>query len=231
MIVLTYGSISGSSELLTAIAGFFNRFLCPGLENPIAESEIAAANGVTAAIDLVAWTLCDPGDSILFPSPTFYMLDFDLSSRTQVISVPVSTTGIQDPFSNEECIKQMIQRFDKSAHEQELKGSRPRVLFLCNPANPQGLCYSLNMLNSLAAFCAARQMNLVSVEIYSMSQFGGEDFISVLSIPDNKEAGVDVNSMVHCLYGLSKDFDMGGLRMGFLVTRNPLFLAAIKRIT
>jgi aspartate/methionine/tyrosine aminotransferase len=68
-------------------------------------------------------------------------------------------------------------------------------------------------------------MHLVVDEIYAMSTLADNNddaditpFTSILSTSSQKN--------VHCLYGMSKDFNMGGLRMGFLVTRNPVIKAA-----
>jgi aspartate/methionine/tyrosine aminotransferase len=230
-IELTYGSLWGTPELLDACAGFLNCFFSPS-GFPIQGAEILATNGVTAAIDLMAWTLCEPGDAILFPAPTFYMLDYDLVSRSGAVGIPVTTNNIRDPFAGgDEDIDSLIQALADAADVSSEKGHRPRVLFICNPSNPHGRCYSRAMLEAMLAFCAKRSMHLVADEIYAMSQLGSrKSFTSVLALPDNSQGRTDVQQMVHCLYGLSKDFDMGGLRMGFVVSRNKDFISALQRV-
>ncbi|KAH6970697.1 pyridoxal phosphate-dependent transferase [Ilyonectria sp. MPI-CAGE-AT-0026] len=228
--VLSYGSISGGPQLQSAMAAFFNHFFHPS--SPVEPAQIVATNGVTSMIDLVAWTLCDPGDAVLYLAPTFYMLDYDLASRNGIVGVPVSTTMLDNPFGgDDEDIRKLVEELQKSADSTAAKGFPPRILFLCNPANPQGRCYSAKALAALAGFCAGRRMHLVVDEIYALSHFGDEPFSSVLAIEDDKEAGVDIKQMVHGIYGLSKDFDMGGVRMGFLISRNTAFVDAIKRVT
>ncbi|KAF7556554.1 hypothetical protein G7Z17_g1364 [Cylindrodendrum hubeiense] len=228
--VLSYGTISGGPQLQSAMAGFFNHFFSPSI--PVEPSQIVVTNGVTSMIDLVAWTLCEPGDAVLYLAPTFYMLDYDLASRNGIIAVPVSTTMLENPFGgDDEHIRKLIEVLHNSAVSTVAKGFPPRMLFLCNPANPQGRCYSAKALAALARFCSSRQMHLVVDEIYALSHFGDEVFSSALAIEDDIEAGVDVNNMVHGIYGLSKDFDMGGVRMGFLITRNTSIIEAIKRVT
>lgn len=212
------------------MAAFFNHFFHPS--TPVELAQIVATNGVTSMIDLVAWTLCDPGDSVLYLAPTFYMLDYDLASRNGIVGVPVSTTMLDNPFGgDDEDIRKLVEELQKSANSTAEKGFPPRILFLCNPANPQGRCYSAKALEALARFCARRRMHLVVDEIYALSHFGDEPFSSVQAIEDDEEAGVDVKQMVHGIYGLSKDFDMGGVRMGFLISRNTAFVDAIKRVT
>jgi aspartate/methionine/tyrosine aminotransferase len=77
---------------------------------------------------------------------------------------------------------------------------------------------------------------LVSDEIFAMSGFlleGGEGeleaFTSVLSIPQDAEKMVWKEN-IHCLYGASKDFGMGGLRLGFLVSKNGGLKETCKKI-
>ncbi|KAM0207165.1 hypothetical protein ACHAQD_012171 [Fusarium lateritium] len=229
-IVLSYGSISGGPNLQAAASGFFNEFFNPCVS--VQPSQIVATNGVTSMIDLMAWTLCEPGDAVLYPSPTFYMLEYDLASRNGVLGVPVSMLSIEDQFGDsEEGVREMVEILETAANSTCASGHRPRILFICNPSNPQGRCYSKMALNALAAFCGRHDMHLVADEIYALSHFGDEEFSSVLAIDDNPKAGVVTRQMVHQIYGISKDFDMGGLRMGFLVSRNQELLETIKRVT
>ncbi|KAM0550276.1 hypothetical protein ACHAPJ_008946 [Fusarium lateritium] len=227
---LSYGPISGSQALLSATSNFFNRFFKPS--SPITPDQILASNGVTSLIDLVTWTLCDDGDAVLYPTPNFYMLNYDLSARTGLISVPVSTWGIDDQFSDAG-LADLIHAFETAAVDVErTRGSRCRVLFLCNPANPQGRCYSRNTLLGLAKWCAKREMHLVVDEIYALSVFDNgiasmDTFTSVLSLPC--EGALRDN--IHCLYGMSKDFALGGLRMAFYVTRNSAVRNAMSKVS
>ncbi|KAF5712490.1 1-aminocyclopropane-1-carboxylate synthase [Fusarium mundagurra] len=194
--IVKYGPLYGSNQLLSAAAGFFNRFFNPS--SPVLPSQVLAGTGVTSLIDLIAWTICDKGDGILYPTPNFYMLETDLTTRASVTAIPVSTSGVQD-----------------SDDESGIKQLTPKTLY------------------ALAKWCARRGMHLVADEIYALSTFdhdessGMQNFCSVLSIPSD---GV-LKDNVHCLYGMSKDFNMGGMRMGFLVTRNAEIFNAATRAT
>lgn len=79
-------------------------------------------------------------------------------------------------------------------------------------------------------------MHLVADEIYAMSGFApapGEShldrFTSVLSLEDDPRNHIHINN-IHVFYGASKDFGMGGLRLGFLITRNEFFWKACRRV-
>ncbi|KAL3456941.1 pyridoxal phosphate-dependent transferase [Aspergillus heterothallicus] len=212
---LSYGPLAGSHELLEAAAGFFNRFF--NAADPVLADHVLAANGVTSLINMMAWVLCDSGDGILYTTPNFYMLDYDLGVRNDIVTIPVSTTSIECPFDAAGLIPVL-----ESALQSHGDVSC-RILFLCNPSNPQGGCYSTETLEALAAWCAERKMHLVVDEIYAMSTFDDTSFSSTLTIPARQN--------VHCLYGLSKDFNMGGVRVSFLVSRNPQIRAAVSKLT
>ncbi|CAG9990020.1 unnamed protein product [Clonostachys byssicola] len=218
---LAYGPLSGSPGLLKAAAGFFNRFFNP--LDPVSTDHVMAANGVTSLINMMAWTLCDEGDGILYTTPNFYMLDLDLTMRNNVTLLPVSTTSLTNPFESSE----LVETLDAAVREHSKV--KFRLLFMCNPSNPQGRCYSRSTLDTLASWCARRQMHLVVDEIYAMSTFQGESeaelspFTSILSVCSRPN--------VHCLYGLSKDFNMGGVRMAFLVSRNAQVLTTASKLT
>jgi aspartate/methionine/tyrosine aminotransferase len=100
-------------------------------------------------------------------------------------------------------------------------------------------------LVAIARFCQKYRLHMISDEIYGMSAFRssgmlhggshnpeGEDaaldgFTSILSLDESD--GVDVKNL-HMLYGASKDFGMGGLRLGFLVTRNKILWQTVRKL-
>ncbi|UPK92408.1 hypothetical protein LCI18_003343 [Fusarium solani-melongenae] len=201
------------------MASFFNRFFMP--HTPIQPSNVLVANGVTSLIDLVAWSLCEAGDRIVYLTPNFYMLDIDLTIRSDTITVPVFCSKVSDPFNASDA-DALVACLEEGIDAATKRGINCRVLFICNPANPQGRCYSKSSLIALKELCNRRRMHLVSDEIYAMSQFqpgttqaaAFDGFSSVLSL-SQKDSKVEMPSNVHCLYGLSKDFGMGGLRISW----------------
>ncbi|KAL6365951.1 hypothetical protein LRP88_00534 [Fusarium phalaenopsidis] len=230
---LSYGPLSGSQDLLSAAAAFFNRFFDPA--EPVAAEQVLAANGVTSLLNMMAWTLCDEGDGVLYITPGFYMLDFDLSVRTGLVTVPVSTTSLKDPFGTDG-LDEFIEALEAATNNaQDKLNVKCRMLCLSNPSNPQGRWYSKDTLEALASWCAQRQMHLVVDEIYALSTFskekGQDNPNDGGHIPLASILSVSAQENVHCLYGLSKDFNMGGVRIAFLVSRNAQVRAAVSNIT
>ncbi|KAF4922341.1 putative aminotransferase sirI [Colletotrichum viniferum] len=221
--LLTYGPLHGSKDVRHGVANVYNKFFSP--KCPIDATSVFATNGVSSAIDMLAWVFADPGDTILIPAPTFFMLDFDLAARNEIKVVKVVTDHLEDPFgpgSAEEFAEAIAMAADG------IHGSRVRAVFLCHPQNPQGRCYSKKTLRALVEMCRQRGLQLVVDEIYGLSHFGGElePFTSVLGATDQRS-----ESHVHSLWGLIKDFGMGGLRLGFIVSRNETLREALARIS
>lgn len=79
---------------------------------------------------------------------------------------------------------------------------------------------------------------LCSDEIYALSVFApdaSEPFRSALTIAqefvaDNEFTQKDVNTWVHAVYGLSKDWCASGLRVGLLYSRNKLLQQALNSL-
>jgi aspartate/methionine/tyrosine aminotransferase len=124
----------------------------------------------------------------------------------------------------------------RNEYEQAVKkGVKVNAVLICNPSNPVGRFYSKQALKEIAEFCGERKLHLLSDEIFAMSCFDNEEevgldtFTSVLSIPDDVEKNVRKEN-IHALYGASKDFGMGGLRLGFLVSRNGVLKETCKKI-
>ncbi|KAI8281981.1 hypothetical protein K4K60_003872 [Colletotrichum sp. SAR11_57] len=186
--LLNYRPLHGSKDVRHGVANMYNKFFSPKF--PIDATNVFATNGVSSAIDMLAWVLADPGDTILIPVPTFFMLDFDLAVRNGIKVVKVATDHLEDPFgpgSAAEFAEAIVTAADG------INGSR-----------------------------------LVVDEIYGLSHFGSEReaFTSVLGATDE---GSD--NHVHSLWGLSKDLGMGGLRLGFIVSRNGTLREALARIS
>lgn len=81
--------------------------------------------------------------------------------------------------------------------------------------------------------CEKHQIHLISDEIYACSVFdSGEPdatpFTSSLSI---NPAGIIDPELLHVEYGFSKDFGLGGMKVGAIVSRNQPILQALNTIT
>ncbi|EED13267.1 aminotransferase, classes I and II family [Talaromyces stipitatus ATCC 10500] len=214
----------GPERLRAAMAKLLNTYFHP--VRPVSADHILFTSGVTSLNSIVALTLTDPGDGILLGQPIYGAFNGDLQvpSGCQLIYTPFHE---DDPFS-----EQAVSRYEKTFLEARDQNGVPiRALLICNPHNPLGRCYPRKTLEALMQFCQKYQVHLTSDEIYGLSVYDdfSSGFVSVLSI-DPVPLGVDP-SLIHVLYGMSKDFAAAGLRLGCLISQNQRLMQAALSIS
>lgn len=226
--MLTYGDGSvGSDVLRRAVAKFVNDHFHPVKE--LEYTSVTVLNGVSAILDSLAWCICDEGDSILIGRPFYVGFVSDFMNRAKVDLVPVAF-GDVDSMSLE-----ALAHYEKALKEATMHGKKIKALVLCSPHNPLGRCYTPDVLEAYLRLCSKHGIHMVSEEVYAMSVFANKDvphpipFRSVLSLEYKRL--IDP-SLLHVLYGMSKDFCSNGLRIGaFISTENPELHAAMRTIS
>ncbi|KAJ5703990.1 hypothetical protein N7493_011128 [Penicillium malachiteum] len=228
----------GSSSLAKAVADFINLNFNPSQN--IRPEHIMGANGVSSLLDILSFSVCDPGEAIMLATPNYGMFKHDMQSRNDIRFVDVEC-DLEDKYfdrftaSNADAL---VEKYEVAYMKACEDGIRIRAILLCNPCNPLGRCYSRHTLERLAQFCGRRGLHLISDEIYALSAIHPnangstrestmESFTSALSISIE---GIDTN-MVHVLYGCSKDFGLSALRLGFLITQNVILKESCRRIS
>lgn len=224
----TYGSGPyGSKTIRAAIAKFVSRHFKP--HSPLNQDDILVTNGVSVIIEHCAWGLANPGDGILLGRPYYRAFLPDISMRTGVHVVPVSFGGI-DP-----CSVDCVQAYEAALLASKEQGITIRALMLCHPHNPLGRCYPTETLTALLLLCAKHGIHLISDEIYALTVWENTiDPPSTPPVPFSSILSLDIPSLidpslVHVLWGVSKDFGANGLRLGALISpANPAFIQAIR---
>ncbi|KAL4789275.1 pyridoxal phosphate-dependent transferase [Aspergillus venezuelensis] len=229
---LEYGAVAGPNELNVVMSNFFNARFNPA--SPVRPSEILATNGVSSLIDVAAYNMCDEGEGILVITPTYAMFELDLCARARITIVPVDGDSIPDQFSAEHSVR-LADLLEEGRQRALREGIKVKALIISNPCNPVGRFYSRETLVEMIRLCCRHGIHLISDEIYALSGFESPEtqklpgFTSVLSIASDPNTGI-FNQNVHVLYGASKDWAMGGLRLGFLVTRNAGIWKTCRRL-
>jgi 1-aminocyclopropane-1-carboxylate synthase len=225
----TYGNGPlGSKRLKSAVAHFLNRRLMPVV--PLEPDHVIITNGVSHSIEHTSWAFCDPGDGYLLGRPHYraFIPDISLRPGVEVLSVAF---GDVDPMSVE-----AVSAYEETLLAARARGVRAKALMLCSPHNPLGRCYSTETLVAYLRLCQKYRIHLVSDEIYTFTTWKNHhdkspapvDFTSVLSI---RLDGVIDPSLVHVLWGMSKDFGANGLRVGYIISqRNQAFHKAVLEV-
>lgn len=225
-IALTYGD--GYKRLKNAVARFLTKHFKP--TTPIESSHIQISNGLTSAIQNLAWAVADDGDALLLGRPYYVAFKPDVNRRTGVEVLPVSF-GDLDPMGLE-----AVQKYEEGIIKSKERGQRIAGIILAHPHNPLGRCYSREVLVAFMKLCQKYQIHLLSDEVYALSVFENRvdkdaaavPFESILSIDPE---GIIDPSLIHVLWAMSKDFGANGLRMGITVTQhNPDMHAALMSV-
>lgn len=208
---LHYAEFRGIKSLRIELARFLETASC--IRN-ISPDQIVIGNGVSSLLESLAYTLFDPGDGILIPSPCYsgYHDDFSARMNVKVITAPMDAT---------QKFKLDIERLENSYEQASRSGEKIKAILVNNPNNPLGHIYSESVLKSLVEFAKQKELQIISDEIYAHSFIGGQKTKSLLEI------GRDYSPNIHMLYGLAKDFGLSGFKFGLVVSQNDRLLKAL----
>jgi len=153
--------------------------------------------------------LCDPGDEILVPRPSYPLFEF-LATLESVR------------------VRQYPLRYDGEWHIDfaELTAAihgRTKALVLVNPNNPTGSFLKRAELAQLTQLCARHGIAIVSDEVFADYGFGAapERVASLTHVED---------ALTFCLSGLSKVGGLPQLKCGWLVAGGPHAQQAMERL-
>lgn len=197
---------SNAPELRTAIAELLAP-IWPGVD----PEDLVVVSGATAALDILASTLCDPGEAIVAPAPYYAAFDTDLTGRSgaRLVPAPMSPASgfALDPVA-----------VDRALTAARRDGAVVRALAVTSPSNPVGQVYSAAVLRDLVAVATAHSVDVIADEIFAHSVFGAR-FVSMVG-----------ERAVHGIWGFGKDFGLSGFKVGVLHTRDPQVRAGARAL-
>ncbi|MBT8211696.1 MAG: aminotransferase class I/II-fold pyridoxal phosphate-dependent enzyme [Acidimicrobiia bacterium] len=209
--LMGYQPMTGSVELRVALARFMERSL---LGRPVDPEELAVLAGAGSVLEIMFAALCDPGDGVLVPTPSYAGFWADLETRDEITIVPVHC-------SSENGFELTTELLDRALADAD----RPiRALLFTSPNNPLGWTYTPDEIAEIVEWAETNDIHLVMDEIYALSVFGDTAFTSAAAVVD------DLGDNIHIVWAFSKDFGASGLRAGVLWTRNEELLDAVESL-
>jgi alanine-synthesizing transaminase len=200
-----YSASRGIPKLREAIAGYYqHRFGV--IVDP--ETEVINTIGAKEGFSHLMWTLLQPGDAALVPSPSYPIHIYGpLFAGAEVRELPM--------------INGAEQFFDAMVDRWEYSWPRPRVLVLSFPHNPTTTCVDLAFFQRVVDF--AREHDLVVVHDNAYADLGFDGFLppSILQAEGAKECCVE-------LYSMTKSFSMAGWRVAFMLGNSEIIAALAK---
>ena len=150
--------------------------------------------GGQAALFAAHMAVCDPGDSALFIDPCYATYPGTIrAAGARPVAVPARAAD----------------GFQPRAGEIAARAAGARSLLINTPNNPTGAVYARPTLEAIADLCRARDLWLISDEVYDTQIWEGAH-LSPRALPGMAERTLVVGSM-------SKSHAMTGSRIGWLV--------------
>lgn len=196
-----YDNFRGSEHFRERLAHFLGRTF---LGDRVEPGQLAVVNGAGSALELLFFALCDPGDGVLVPTPSYQGFWMDLETRDEVVIVPVHTHS-DDGF---ELMPALLDEAIATA------GRPITALLYTNPNNPIGRVDPPEKVDELLSWAETRGVHVVLDEIYALSIFDDSPFVS------GAELRPEMSDWLHIVWAFSKDFAASGLRTGVIYTHN-----------
>jgi len=200
-----YSLSRGIPNLRAAVANLYERRFGVQLDP---ETEVINTIGAKEGLTHLMWTLLQPGDTCLVPSPSYPIHIWGpIFAGATIREVPI---GTGEDF------------FEAMKANWEYSWPKPRVAVMSFPHNPTTTCVDLDFMQKVVDFARERDMVIVHDNAYADIGFDGYDPPSILQVPGAKDVAVE-------LYSMTKSYSMAGWRVAFLVG-NAEIVAALGKL-
>ena len=200
-----YSSSRGIPKLREAMAGYYDHRFGVQLDP---ETQIINTIGAKEGLSHLMWTLLQPGDAVLVPTPSYPIHRYAaIFAGAEVREMPMSTD---------------IDFFDVMRERWEYSWPKPRVIVLSFPHNPTGACVDLDFMAQAVEFARENDVLLVHDNAYAELGFDGYKPPSILQVDGATDVAVE-------LYSMTKSFSMAGWRVAFMLG-NAEVVAALTKI-
>jgi len=167
----------------------------------LSPEQIFLTTGTSEAYSYLFRLLCDPGDEVLVPQPSYPLFDY--------------LADIQDvQFRAYELFYDHGWHLDLAGLESALT-SRTRAVLVVNPNNPTGSFVHRTELEQLASLCRERHLALISDEVFL--DYGVEHSAEV-------SAAFSSECLSFALNGLSKISCLPQMKLAWIVVNGPMRL-------
>jgi aspartate aminotransferase len=171
--------------------------------------QVVVTSGGMHALYLTFRALLDPGDEVILPDPMWTEIAENIRLAGGVpVRVPLDLDGT-DPYSATVLAQYVT--------------PRTKAIFVNSPHNPTGVVLTRAALAEIARLAERHDLWIVSDEAYEHVIFDGATHVSIGSIPGAADRTIS-------LFSTSKSYAMSGLRVGYLVARDRLFLSRVKKL-
>jgi alanine-synthesizing transaminase len=199
-----YSSSRGIPKLRQAVADLYLRRFGVSLDP---ETEVINTIGAKEGFSHLMWTLLQPGDAALVPSPSYPIHIYGpLFAGADIRTIDLGTD--QDFFENLQ-------------DQWEYSWPKPRVIVMSFPHNPTTTCVDLEFMQKVVDFAREKEVVVVHDNAYADLGYDGYSPPSILQAEGAKEVAVE-------LYSMTKSYSMAGWRVAFMVGNHEVVGALAK---
>ena len=193
----THGYYADTGSWAAALVEWMQRRHRLGLE----PSWVSQTPGIVSGLGLILQATTEPGDDVVVFPPAYHAFrKIILANERRILDVPLIETDGR-------------YRMDLAALAAGLT-PRTRIVFYCKPHNPGGTIWTAEETRALAAFCASRDLILVSDEIHCDLLLDG-----AVHVPALRAAPEFADRIITCL-AATKTFNLAGAHAGAIVVPN-----------
>jgi len=167
---------------------------------PVASDRIVLTASTSEAYAWLFKLLCDPGDAVLIPRPSYPLFEF-LAALESVETIPYALTY------------DGAWHLDVGALEAVVT-PRTRAVVVVNPNNPTGSCLRRDEADKLLAFAAGHGLAMISDEVFADFLFRPGDGVMASLTGDGP-------ALSFSLGGLSKSCGHPQLKLGWIAVGGP----------
>src|SRR5919106_4135991 len=169
---------------------------------PIAPEHLVLTASTSEAYAWLFKLLCEPGDDVLVPRPSYPLFDFLLALESLTPrEYPLHFDGEWHLFA---------------ADVTSAATDRTRAVLVVNPGNPTGAFLKVSELQRLWELCASRGWALISDEVFQEMDRSDAPANRV-----TRAASPDARALTFSLSGLSKVAALPQLKLGWIAVAGP----------
>ncbi len=165
--ILQYGTTEGDPRLREFVA----KWQAPRLGRVVEKNEILLTTGSQQVLDLIAWALIDPGDTVIVEDPTYLSAISVFSNHgAQYATVPMDGEGM------------IVSKLPEIIEGLQAHGKTPKFIYtIVNFQNPAGATLSVERRKELAAVSEKYGVPILEDDPYGYVRYDGEHLPSIFS--------------------------------------------------
>lgn len=164
--------------------------------------------GIVKGLGFAERCFLNPGDKVIIQPPVYHPFhNVTVACGFEVVNNPLRPIYDGDGF---------LQTYEMDLDSLEsLIDDRTKMLILCNPHNPCGVCFSEESLRRLARICRSHGIIVLSDEIHAEMLLGGRTHHPFASVSE------DAAQCSISFLAPSKTFNIAGVVSSYCIAQNP----------